>query len=275
MTPRRPPPPPMPQLNKSSLQKSPTKDLQSQQAGGQSPARRPNKGKEKMKDTLKFPRFVNSFLSNSPLHPPKKRLVSLQRDFEPPVEGAVVPPSENIASSPLSSPIKSAARPFSSHWLSRPQSTEPLESPAHQEAMIEIEMDLPDMETGIDMNGPVEELADPEDFLSFEPLSPQDEVPTASKTETYILKSPLASQCHFVSCNPARVTTNITASVREPTAGCRLSAKLCGRLRYSPRLSSVSISRYFSHTANLVYWPSDDRRSSLSKQVCECVGMEQ
>ena len=179
MTPRRPPPPPMPQLNKSSLQKSPTKDLQSQQAGGQSPARRPNKGKEKMKDTLKFPRLVNSFLSNSPLHPPKKRLVSLQRDFEPPVEGAVVPPSENIASSPLSSPIKSAARPFSSHWLSRPQSTEPLESPAHQEAMIEIEMDLPDMETGIDMNGPVEELADPEDFLSFEPLSPQDEVPTA------------------------------------------------------------------------------------------------
>ena len=188
MTPRRPPPPPMPQLNKLSLQKSPGKNLQPQQAAGQSPARRPIKGKEKMKDTLKFPRLVNSFLSNSPLHPPKKRHVSLQRDFEPLVEEGVALPSENIASSPLSSPIKSSARPLSSQWPSLPQPTEPLESPAHQETTVEIEMDLPDMEMGIDMNELVEEPAGPEDFLPFQPFSPQDEVPTENTNENCMLK---------------------------------------------------------------------------------------
>lgn len=39
-------------------------------------------------------------------------------------------------------------------------------------------MQLPDMETGNDMDGLVEELAEPEDFLSFEPMSSQDEVLT-------------------------------------------------------------------------------------------------
>jgi len=179
MTPRRPPP--LPMLNKASLKKSPIKNLQPLQAGGQSPSRRPNKGKERTKDAFKFPRLVNSFLTDSPLQPPKKRLVSLQRDFEPPVERAVAPPSENIASSPLSSPTKSVTRPLSSRWLPRPQPAEQLEHPAYQEATIEMEMDLPDMETEMSVDGLVEELADPEDFLSFEPLSPQDEVLTTQK----------------------------------------------------------------------------------------------
>src|SRR5258708_38234677 len=94
-------------LNRVPLSRSPATNLQLQQAGGQSPARRPNKGKEKMKDTLKFPGFVNSFLSNTPSHPSKKRL-------EPLVEGAVAFPSQNTASSPLSSPTKSITRPLSS-----------------------------------------------------------------------------------------------------------------------------------------------------------------
>jgi hypothetical protein len=124
-----------------------------------------------MKDIPKFPGFVNSFLSNTPLHPPKRRLASSHESL---VEGAVAPPSENIASSPLSSPIKSATRPPSSHRLPQPRPTAPLEFPTHQEATIE--MGLPDIETGDDMDGPVGELTEPEDFLSFEPLSPQDEV---------------------------------------------------------------------------------------------------
>ena len=129
-----------------------------------------------MKDTIKFPGFVNSFLPNTPLHPPKRRLPSSQRDFESIVEDAA---AENITSSPLSSPIKSLPRPLSSRRVSQQHPTEPLESPSHQEATIDIEMELPDMETGNDMDGLVEELAQPEDFLSFEPLSPQDEVFTA------------------------------------------------------------------------------------------------
>lgn len=40
-------------------------------------------------------------------------------------------------------------------------------------------MELPDMDTGDYTNPFVEELAEPEDFLSFEPLTPQDEVLTA------------------------------------------------------------------------------------------------
>lgn len=163
-------------LNKVLLNKSPTENLQLQQAGGQSPTRRPNKGKEKIKDTLKFPGLVNSFLPNTPLHLPKKRFATSQRDLESPVQGTVAPLFENIASSPLSSPINSVTRPL----LARRQPTELLESPAHQEAMIDMEMGLPAMETGTDTDGLVEELADPEDFLSFEPFSPQDEVPTAN-----------------------------------------------------------------------------------------------
>ena len=178
MTPRRPPPPPLPSLSNYSLPKSPTKNRQLQQAGGQSLTRNPNKGKEKMKDTIKFPGFVNSFLSNTPLHPPKRRLASSQRDFGSIVEEAADPTSENIASSPLSSPIKSLPRPLSSRRVSQLHPTEPLESPSHQEAAVDIEMELPDMETGNDVDGLVEELAEPEDFLSFEPLSPQDEVLT-------------------------------------------------------------------------------------------------
>lgn len=180
MTPRRPPPPPLLPLNSFSLYNSPTKSLQLQRAGGQSPAQKSNGGKEKMKDTLKFPGFVNSFLSSTPLHPPKRRLASSQQEFESLVEGAVVRPSENITSSPLSSPIKSATRPLSSRRVSQLHPTLPLESPAHQEATIDIEMELSDMETGNDADGHVGELADSEDFLSFEPLSSQDEVFTAT-----------------------------------------------------------------------------------------------
>ena len=175
VTPRRPPPPPLLPFNSSSFPKSPTKNLQ---AGGQPLAR--NKGKEKMKDTIKFPGFVNSFLSSTPLHPPKRRLASSQRDFESLVEEAV---AENIASSPLSSPIKSFVRPLSSRRVSQRHPTEPLESPSHQEAAVDVEMELPDMETGNDMDGLVEGLAEPEDFLSFEPLSPQDEVLIAKLTQ--------------------------------------------------------------------------------------------
>lgn len=161
-------------LNKFSPNKSPTKNLQLQQAGGQSPARRPNKGKEKMKDTLKFPGLVNSFLPNTPLHPPKKPFATSQWDMESPVKGAVAPLSGNIASSPLSSPIN----PFTQPLLPRRRPTELLESPAHQEAMVNMEMGPPAMETGMDTDGLDEEPADPEDFLLFEPFSPQDEVPT-------------------------------------------------------------------------------------------------
>ncbi len=178
MTPRRPPPPPLLPLNNYSLPKSPTKNLQLQQGEGQSLARNSNKGKEKTKDTIKFPGFVNSFLSNTPLHPPKRRLASSQRDFESLVEGTVDPPSENITSSPFSSPIKSLTRPLSSRRVSQRHPTEPSVSPSHQEATVDIEMELPDMETGNDVDGLVEELAEPEDFLSFEPLSTQDEVLT-------------------------------------------------------------------------------------------------
>jgi hypothetical protein len=171
----------MQSLNRASSHRSPAKNLQSQQAGGQSPARRPNKGKEKAKDAPKFPGFVNSFLSNTP----QKRLASSQRGFEPLVEGAFAPLPENITSSPFSSPTKFVAQPPSSRPLSRPQAsrqpTEPLDTPAHQEATIDIEMELPDMETEMDMDGFVEEPADPEDFLSFEPLSLQDEVSTQNK----------------------------------------------------------------------------------------------
>jgi len=172
MTPRRPPPPPLLPLSNFSLHKSPTNNLRLQQAGGQSPARKPNGGKEKMKDTLGFPGFVNSFVSNTPLHPPKRRVAHSQPHFESLVEGA----SENITSSPLSSPIKSSTRPPSSRRVSQPHLTEPSESPVHQEATLNIEMELHDMETGNDMDYHVEE---PEDFLSFDPLSPQDEVLTA------------------------------------------------------------------------------------------------
>ena len=180
VTPRRPQPPPMQSLNKASLHRSPAKNLQLQQVGGQSPTRRPNKGKEKMKDIPKFPGFLNSFLSSTPFNPPKRRLAFSQPDFVSPVEGAVAPPSENIASSPLSSPINSVTRFLSFRLLSEPQPTETLESPAHQEATIDIERELPDMETGMDIDGPLEESADSEDLLSFEPLSPLDEVATAT-----------------------------------------------------------------------------------------------
>jgi len=176
ITPRRPPPPTLPLLNSSSLRGSPTKNLLLQQAGGQSPSRRANKGKEKMKDTLKFPGFVNSFLSNTPLHPQKRRFASSQRDLESTIEETVTPPSEKITSSPLSSPIKSVTRPLSSRRVSQPQA---LKFPTHQEATTNIEMELPDMDTGDYTNPFVEELAEPEDFLSFEPLTPQDEVLTA------------------------------------------------------------------------------------------------
>jgi hypothetical protein len=178
MTPRRPPPPLLLPFNEFSLHKSSAKNLRLQQAGGQSPARKSNGGKEKTKDTLKFPGFVNSFLSNTPLHPPKRRFAS-QQDFESLVEGAVALPSENIASSPLSSPIKSFTRPLPSRRVSHLHPTEPLESPAHQETTTDIELELPDMGTRNDVDYHVEELAEPDDFQSFEPLSPQDEVLTA------------------------------------------------------------------------------------------------
>jgi hypothetical protein len=106
-------------------------------------------------------------------------MASSQRDFESLVGGAIAPPSDSTASSPLSSPIKSAARPLSSHQPSRPQPIEALESPVYKEATADIEMELPDMDTGMDMDGLIDEPTDPEDFLSFEPFSPQDEVPTA------------------------------------------------------------------------------------------------
>src|SRR5260370_7387888 len=77
VTTHRPPPPPMQPLNRVPLSRSPATNLQLQQAGGQSPARRPNKGKEKMKDTLKFPGFVNSFLPNTPSHPSQQPLAPL------------------------------------------------------------------------------------------------------------------------------------------------------------------------------------------------------
>jgi len=191
MTPRRFPPPPIPPLNKLLPHGTPTEHPQLQQPGGQSPTRRPNKGKEKMGGTLKFPGFVNTFLSNTPLHPPKNRLASSHREIEPPVEGTVAPPSENF-SSPLSSPIKSATRPLSSRQPFRPQPAELLEPTAHQEATIDIEMGPPDMETGTDVDALIEEPSDPEDFLSFEPLSPQDEVPTTSKSDAYMLKISLS-----------------------------------------------------------------------------------